>query len=237
MIPEGKLIEENQSHHISPTSYATEDALKISEIYRNELNISIWQRKLNDLLIKSSENVLNNNPNLEYSEVLKPVEVKQSLESVLGDNIEVSPFIEDVSYLSFMFCKLFDQKKLWLRLDGIDHPMCPRFHTDKIKCRLVTTYVGPATQWLPHNLVDRKKLGFGNDGKPDDQSGLFQSKQDIKQLDRGHVALLKGESWEGNEGAGVVHRSPHSEGNYKRLYLTIDFVESFINIYGRSLRF
>ena len=136
-----------------------------------------------------------------------------------------------------MFCKLFDQKKLWLRLDGIDHPMCPRFHTDKIKCRLVTTYVGPGTQWLPHNLVDRKKLGFGNDGKPDDQSGLFQSKQDIKQLDRGHVALLKGESWEGNEGAGVVHRSPHSEGNYKRLYLTIDFVESFINIYGRSLIF
>ena len=75
--------------------------LKISEIYRNELNISIWQRKLNDLLIKSSENVLDNNPNLEYSEVLKPDEVKQSLESVLGENIEVSLFIKDVSYLSF----------------------------------------------------------------------------------------------------------------------------------------
>ena len=40
MILESKLIEENQSHHISPTSYASEDALKISEIYRNELNIS-----------------------------------------------------------------------------------------------------------------------------------------------------------------------------------------------------
>ena len=85
MIPESKLIEENQSHHISPSSYVTEDALKISEIYRNELNISIWQRKLNDLQIKSSENVLENNPNLEYSEVLKPDEVKQSLESVLGE--------------------------------------------------------------------------------------------------------------------------------------------------------
>jgi len=237
MTFESKLIEENQYHHIFPSSYVTEDVFKISEIYRNELNISIWKRNLNDLLIKSSEIVLENNLKLEYSEVLKPDEVKQSLESVLEDNIKTSPFIEDVSYLSFMFCKLFDQKKLWLRLDGIDHPMCPRFHTDKIKCRLVTTYVGPATQWLPHNLVDRKKLGFGNDGKPDDQSGLFQSKQDIMQLDRGHVALLKGESWEGNEGAGVVHRSPHSKGNYKRLNLTIDFVESFINIYGSSLKF
>ena len=112
MIPESKLIEENQSHHISPSSYVTEDALKISEIYRNELNILIWKRNLNNLLIKSSEIVLDDNLNLEYSEVLKPDEVKQSLESVLGDNIKTSPFIEDVSYLSFIFCRIFDQKKL-----------------------------------------------------------------------------------------------------------------------------
>ena len=39
------------------------------------------------------------------------------------------------------------------------------------------------------------------------------------------------------KGAGIVHRSPHQEGNYRRLYLTIDFVESFMNIYGRSLKF
>ena len=98
--------------------------LDVSEIYRNELNISIWQQKKNDLLIKSSENVLDDNPNLEYSEVLKPDEVKQSLESVLGENISKSRHLsKDVSYLSFMFCKLFDQKKLWLPLDGIDHPM------------------------------------------------------------------------------------------------------------------
>ena len=125
---------------------------------------------------------------------------------------------------------------MWLRLDGIDHPMCPRFHTDKIKCRLVTTYVGPATQWLPQDLVDRSKLGYGNDGKPDDKSGLFSSVDDIKQLETGHVALLKGESWQGNKGAGIVHRSPHSDSNYRRLYLTIDFVESFINILGSSMK-
>ena len=71
---------------------------------------------------------------------------------------------------------------MWLRLDGIDHPMCPRFHTDKLKCRLVTTYVGPATQWIPHHLVNRSKLGYGNEGKPDNESGLFLSENDIEQL-------------------------------------------------------
>ena len=48
--------------------------------------------------------------------------------------------------------------------------MCPRFHADHLKCRLVTTYYGPATQWLPNSLVNRSKLGQGNNGLDDDIS-------------------------------------------------------------------
>ncbi len=227
----------NNSKISLESGFTTNEISKISEIYRDEINISIWKRKLNDSLIKSSEHILRKHPNLEFSKVLQPRNVKKSLKSVIGSTSEMSPFFQDASSLSFMFCKLFDQDKLWLRLDGLNHPMCPRFHTDKIKCRLVTTYVGPATQWLPNHLVNRSKLGYGNEGKPDDKSGLFSNNKDISQLDTGHVALLKGESWKENKGAGIVHRSPHQEGNYRRLYLTIDFVESFMNIYGRSLKF
>ena len=53
----------------------------------------------------------------------------------------------------------------------------------------------------------------------------------IEQLDIGHVALLKGESWDGNNGSGLVHRSPHENKEYSRLYMTIDFLETYINIY------
>ena len=111
--------------------------------------------------------------------------------------------------------------------------MCPRFHTDYVKCRLVTTYVGPATQWLPHELVNRSKLGHGNQGQPDDKSGLFLENTDIEQLNVGHVALLKGESWAGNKGAGLVHRSPHAKNGYNRLYMTIDFLDTYLNIYRK----
>ena len=78
-----------------------------------------------------------------------------------------------------------------------------------------------------------------NDANIHDEGSHFNdsdSENDIKQLETGHVALLKGESWQGNEGAGIVHRSPHSDSNYRRLYLTIDFVESFINIFGSSMK-
>ena len=64
------------------------------------------------------------------------------------------------------FFELFDQKNV-VKVGWIDHPMCPRFHTDKLKCYLVTPYVDPTTQRIPHHLVIRSKLRYGNGGKPD----------------------------------------------------------------------
>ncbi|WP_428354217.1 DUF1826 domain-containing protein [Methyloprofundus sp.] len=37
-------------------------------------------------------------------------------------------------------------------------------------------------------------------------------------------ALLKGERWEGNENAGLVHRSPAINEGERRLLLTLDFM-------------
>ena len=231
MITQTDSPKKNIHSSLYKSASISNDLSKISQIHEDEINISIWRRILSNSTIKASEYILNKNPLLEFSEVLEPENVRKSLKSSIGSNEKMSPFFEDVSNLVSMFCELFNQKKAWLRLDGIDHPMCPRFHTDKLKCRLVTTYIGPATQWLPHQLVNRSKLGHGNQGKPDDKSGLFVGIKDIEQLDTGHVALLKGESWKGNQGAGLVHRSPHEEGNYKRLYMTIDFLDTYLNIY------
>ena len=231
MITQTNIAKRKTPNVLNKSACITNDSSKISEINRDDINISIWQRNLNNHTSEASEYVLTKNPLLEFSEVLQPENVIESLKTSIGSNEEMLPFFDDVFNLVSMFCKTFDQKKAWLRLDGIDHPMCPRFHTDKLKCRLVTTYIGPATQWLPHDLVNRSKLGHGNQGKPDDKSGLFIGINDIEQLDKGHVALLKGESWKGNQGRGLVHRSPHEEGNYKRLYMTIDFLDTYLNIF------
>ena len=104
--------------------------------------------------------------------------------------------------------------------------MCPRFHVDRVPCRLLTTYLGVATEWLPHHNADRSRLGIGNQGKPDEESGIMNSDKDIKYLNQGDVALLKGEAWEGNEGSGLIHRSPTLDSNSRRLLLTIDFIDS-----------
>ena len=103
--------------------------------------------------------------------------------------------------------------------------MCPKFHVDKIPCRLVTTYQGIATEWLPHRVVNRTKLGSGSNGLSDSESGLYQQESDIQQLTSGEVALLKGENWYANERAGLVHRSPQIPDGEHRLLLTLDFAD------------
>ena len=234
MIIETKIPKQITTLNNIPSCHRTDDLSNISEIYRKQVNICIWQRILGRELTSSSEYILDSNPNIEFSEVLDTKNVVKSLKSFFGTSEKMLPFFKDVCNLVDTFSGLFHQEKVWLRLDGIDYPMCPRFHTDRLKCRLVTTYVGPSTEWIPHHLVNANKLGHGNEGKHDSESGLYQSENNIQQLDTGHVALLKGESWEGNEHAGIVHRSPNSGGSYKRLYLTIDFLETYLSIFGNS---
>jgi len=212
-------------HRIAAKEY---DANVLPQIYNQDTNIVIWQRDLEQTLTNAVNTLISAN-------TLKPLELAVSPEDAFdklvtalkpSDNNrdEVNTLCEDIALLVEMFCCLFDLKRAGLRLKILDKPMCPRFHVDKIPCRLVTTYQGVATQWLNHNDVERSKLGAGNLGKPDEESGLFKSLNNINQLQQGDVALLKGEYWDENEGAGLVHRSPPVAENEQRLLLTLDFI-------------
>ena len=200
----------------------------LPQIYNEDTNIVIWQRSAAEKLTKAVNTLI-------ATSTLKPLELAVSPDDAFDQLIkelkpednnrdEVNTLCEDIALLVEMFCCLFDLKRAGLRLKVLDKPMCPRFHVDKIPCRLVTTYHGVATQWLNHSDANRSKLGAGNLGKPDEESGLFKSLSNINQLQQGDVALLKGEYWDDNEGAGLVHRSPPVAANEQRLLLTLDFI-------------
>jgi hypothetical protein len=198
-----------------------------TDIYRDDTNIAIWQRKLSEELVLAVDEILKTGARVKIAEAVTAKSVHSTLSNALGDTNAVRRLSDDITLLVDMFCCLFDLKEVGLRLTALDRAMCPRFHFDRIPCRLVTTYHGIATEWLPHQLVDRSKLGAGNQGRSDEQSGLFDSTDDIRQLSEGDVALLKGEFWHDNEGAGLVHRSPvQPEGllTERRLLLTLDFI-------------
>lgn len=196
----------------------------LTDIYQENTNIAIWQRSLTNQLIQAADNILETQSNLEQLMVLEPEDAFIKVYKILGETHDAEVLAHDIAKLVDMFCCLFDVTRAALRLTVLDRAMCPRFHVDRVPCRMITTYQGVATEWLPHHLADRSKLGLGNMGKPDEVSGLFECTSDVRQLGFGDVALLKGELWENNEGAGLIHRSPQLIGNTRRLLLTIDFI-------------
>lgn len=194
----------------------------LTDIYHEHTNIVIWQRALSDTLKNSVDTFLDSNSNFQASMIVTPQSAHSSISEVLGGDAQLE-LSENIAELVDMFCCLFELKRTGLRLATLDRAMCPKFHADKVPCRLVTTFQGIATEWLPHQAVNREKLGLGSKGKPDNQSGLYEDQHDIQQLKCGDVALLKGELWEGNENAGLVHRSPALPEGQRRLLLTLDF--------------
>ncbi len=194
-----------------------------TSLYEQDTHIAIWQRNNSGTIQKSIEALLavNTFSQLQFSCPTEDVAQKLALHMPDFENREV--LLEDIALLSDMFACLFDQDAIGLRLRVIDTPMCPRFHIDQVPSRLVTTYAGPATEWVPNEFADRSKLGAGNNGLSDEESGLLQQPCHIQSMQTGDVALLKGGRWQGNEDKGLIHRSPkHSDGQ-KRLLLTLDF--------------
>ena len=77
MIVNQSIIKKETLKKIYPNSLTSEDISNIYKIHKNENNISIWERELDSDIIESSKKVLVNNPELRFSEILGPKNVKK----------------------------------------------------------------------------------------------------------------------------------------------------------------
>jgi len=197
----------------------------LADIYNPEVNLAIWQLQLPSELQRNLTEELGSastsSPKLNITKIVTPESVSQDLKFSLEAFDFAEPLLWHITNLVDMFACLFELKRVGLRLAVLEHAMCPRFHVDKIPCRLVTTLFGDGTQWLDNDVVDRSKLATGED----ERSGLFGQQSQVQSLSTGDVALLKGEAWQGNEGRGLIHRSPKASAIKRRLVLTLDFVD------------
>ncbi|MEZ9630841.1 DUF1826 domain-containing protein [Vibrio breoganii] len=210
-------------HSEAPSFLETKPSI-LTNIYQAPQNIAVWQRTFPKTMADDINQMLSEGEPIALVQTVTPGSVAEWIENKLDGYACAQALAEDIALIVDMFCCLFDVNDVGLRLTSLDNPMCPRFHVDHIPCRLVTTYVGSATEWLKNEGIDRTKLGAGSLGQPDHLSGLVSQDSSIQQLKAGDVALLKGSGWEGNENTGLVHRSPEVGVNEKRLLLTLDFV-------------
>ncbi len=196
----------------------------LADIYQEDVNIAIWQNELSELATQQTSDLRQNSEHLNMVLAATPDNVMAQLleNQALADK---PALCQHIQILLDMFCTLFELKRAGLRLTLLDKAMCPKFHVDKIPCRLVSTLGGPATEWLAFEDVDYTKLGLASVGLSDDESGVYLHENAIQQMQSGDVALLKGSGWQNNKDAALVHRSPPVANNEKRLVITLDFID------------
>jgi hypothetical protein len=130
-------------------------------------------------------------------------------------------WLSDMADLTRRFAALvsttLDATAITLRLEALTDVACPRFHVDQTRLRLLCTYRGPGTEWLPPAAVDRRALGSG---APNAQIADLAA---VRTLAPFWVGILKGERYPNNAGRGQVHRSPAiPDGSPPRVLFCLD---------------
>lgn len=185
----------------------------LADIYQPDVAIAIWQRQLSSSISDYTKHLMAVSPCLQTRFIEHSQGIATQLQRELPLLESRRAFIEDITLMVEMFSCLFELDNVGVRLNVLRKAMCPKFHVDRVPCRLICTYAGEAgTEWLAPRDVDR--VGGGVIPRP---------AATPNNIAIGDVALLKGETWEGNEGKGLVHRSPSASELTPRLVLTLDF--------------
>ncbi|MFN8947126.1 MAG: DUF1826 domain-containing protein [Alphaproteobacteria bacterium] len=196
-------------HRVSSAVFGPEVNI-LSEIVRPEVSLAVWLRGrgptveelLPDLPVSHADGCDGCN-SFEIAAHCAPLSIERGIARILPRrSVQRTALARDVAELAALFARLIKAPRLEIRLERVETDSCRKFHTDWVSVRLLCTYLGGGTQWLPEESADRRMLRRGGNKDICLDPGSVQS------LPQFAVGLFKGEAWPGNEGRGVIHRSP-----------------------------
>lgn len=192
----------------------TANALPV--IQRSDVTLAVWQRRLPAGVAAQCATLgTADRPSFRLATTVD--DAAADLAAALPTRWIDGPLLPDVLHLVRVYADIVGCPALRLRLDSVADDGCRFFHVDHVGLRLLCTYQGAGTHWLPNGAVTRSALGRG------DNAAVLSDPRRLRTLRAGHVALLKGEAWPGNRGRGLVHRSPPADpSGAPRLLLCLD---------------
>lgn len=165
----------------------------LCEIFRNDVNLAVWQRPTNPELLRYTSQLP---ADLLIKRMLPLDEIEPTLQRLLPDGEGKDALAADIYDAAQMLGCVMDTDTIGVRLAVLQQAQCPKWHTDAVMLRLLITYQGEGTQYL--------------------QDGLGSN---ACQVVPQHIALLKGSAWS-DKSMAIVHRSP--PGLARRVVLTLD---------------
>lgn len=202
-----------RSLQCTPRQVLGDDPQVLAEVLHDGVNLAVWRRRLFPELAAYAEALVQGEALYARHATLELDETGRSdqLRGLFDESPGATLFANDLAWLVEAFACLTGARRVGLRLRSLERAMCPRFHVDHVALRLVTSYAGCASEWLEEGALPRDRLGEAEPAR-------------IQRLEVGDVGLFKGEKWIGNEGAGIVHRSPAPAPGTRRLLLTLDWL-------------
>lgn len=140
-------------------------------------------------------------------------DILKIIEETIPKELAANPFfdfwINDMAQISTLFCTIQDSEKIGFWLGS--QRGYRRYHVDNVPLRMLVTYAGKGTEWLPEFAADRQAFldGRSNEYILKDASAL----QYMKEWD---VAVFKG----GPEG--LLHRTPDDAMSNPSILMRLD---------------
>lgn len=214
------LVSEPTPHPVvTPHWTFGDDIAVLPRIFDDAISLAVMTRTLDPTLAGAVQAQLGESRSIGWQwRGPAGTEMREDLARHLPSPDQAKTLLDDVEAIALAMAYLFETDTIGIRLRTLEGAMCPRFHVDNLAVRLVTTYAGPGSEWLPEHAVNRAGLGAPRADKPE----IVADPAAIEQLSAGDVALLKGDGWIGNEGRGLVHRSPQTGPRERRLLLALD---------------
>ncbi|MEM6264461.1 MAG: DUF1826 domain-containing protein [Bacteroidota bacterium] len=201
-----------------PNAAISHDARILQDIHLAHKNIAIYQRNIGALRLEL-EQVVDQEVNFKASGSI--AEILNQLSTYAGSHLGSCPsLLVDVAEQLGVFQEITQVSSFRVFFATISNNMCRKFHTDVNDLRLLCSYVGPGTLWLPDEAIDHEA---SRDCGPREEVVIYDHL--IQQAGTGEVVLLKGALYPGAHP--ILHRSPTiEEHGERRLLLRIDTNES-----------
>ena len=185
---------------------------QLFQIHSPKTNIAVYKRDISSLYDKEIKTLEHQFSSIEISGDF--ITIEETFRKKFEDYVD---FKEDVIELLHLFREITYEDNFRLLLTSVNHNMCTRFHADNNYLRLLCTYNGPGTLWLPNDNVDRIAL---NSKGSNDQ--IVIDNTNIREAQPGSVIILKGSKYPNNTKP-IIHKSPEIKKKcICRLLLRID---------------
>lgn len=184
----------------------------LRKIHQKETNIVIYERNT-DALFKEINHLLD--ANIEFRSSGDPDSLRKALDT--DKSLKLCTLIKD-DILRFLqqFKDISGSKSFRLLFAVISTNMCTKLHSDINDLRMLCTYAGSGTIWVPDAAIDEK----ANHPKSNSKEIIIDESL-LRQAKPGDVVILKGALYP--DADPILHRSPSiEESNQKRLLLRID---------------